>query len=627
MMGNPYGSTGYAANPDVNIQDFIFNIVQSILNNWLSRGTCTQEVAAEIFNIITSNIYNLAQDISNRFVQGDYCDSTQVQEYLARNVLPSIQREVQNRFMASRGGFNNYNQPMFAGNGYGNYQNNSWNRPQYNNYFPQNNGFGYNNQQPSMTSSGSVSSAHGFGKAIVNQNGGISPQQVQNQTQFANSVLNDPSINNNPFLPTSKNTYNEPIKVSTIMDDPLTNKFSAIFKERQTRRDKKISIDKITTNTDTITHNRNMVSNNTCDRDVVIIDKDTNNLDVKNIKVVETIEPDSPEYCDINQVIDITYNGEVISSTNYDLAVPVVNAQEAVDLVKEAAPKFTDHEQWLANIQYRELVVKKIPGFGSEAKDAFRALNGSIDQINDLQDISNRIIPIIKRQVTEVREYLEAIILDRINDLFKTTLYHPEKPMMYPAIKSLSGIFQITDESKKESNEYLSYMFARFGNEYVNNVYLCVKSALIDLFEDDADGTDIVVDTENNGCALLAKLPEITCIAGKYRLCDYGYAPVSHMESLTKQFNRDYLVHKFKQMVFATNIDIDKALGVTATNTVVEISNALPQHVLHTFIGGLKKNGINRDVLLLEMDKTGSFVNKIFRINLGVNGMLFITRE
>lgn len=622
-MNGGYGSTGYAPNPEANLQDIILNIIQNILSSFCGRGTCTMEIAAEVYNRCCNNIYNITNNIASRFVDNTGCCNTeQIQNYLANYDIPAIMRDVQNQFINARNN-NGFNQPMFGNAGFSNYNNNSWNRPQpiYNNF--SNNGmFG---QQPSMMSSGAVSSAHGFGKAIMNQTGNSFGNT--NNTTIANSAPNNPNININPFLPNTKNTYNNIKPVETKEDTALIDKFSKIFKDRETRRRNKISINKITTDTDSIVYNKDFVNNHLCTEELAVLRGNRNFNDTKKVENIESIAIDSPEYCEIGNAVDITYNGSVINSSNYDLSVPVVNTKEAIDLVKEAVPNLTDQEQWIANIQYKELVVKKLPSFGSEAKDAFRAINDKLGNINTLKDISNIIIPVFKKQITEVREYLETLVIDRVNDLFRTSLYLPDNPSAYPTVKSWNGIFQLVDEANKEENDYVSYMFERLGDEYVNRVFLCVKSALIDIFEDDGDGTEVVVDTENNGCSLLAKLSEITCIAGKYRFCDYGHAPVSHMESLTKQFNRDYLVHKLNQMVLVTNIDIDAMLGTVATNTVVDVIGNLPQHVIYHLLGGLRRHGINRDMTLIEMDKKGEYINKVFRINLSVDDKLFITRE
>lgn len=625
MMGNTfsYGSTGYAANPEVNLQDVIINIIHSILNNFIAQGMCTPDIAQEVYLRFQANMNAITNNIRNRFVSNGQCNTDQIYNYLANTDIPATIQDIKNQMMNNRN--YGYNQPLFSGNGYnnygGNFNNPSWSRPQsYNNYMPQNTGFGNPN---SIMSSGAVSSMHGYGKAVMSQNNNTIPTSAPTQT-----APNNPEINTNPYLPKTKNQFNntEPVVV-TSNENSLAKIFKESFNDRITRRNNRISIDKITTDTSSITNNKEYIANKINTEQLAIVRGDKNFTDTKNIQSIQNAKPESPEYCEISNTIDITHNGTVVNSSSYDLIVPVVNAQEAINLVKEAAPNLTEQEQWIAVIQYKELITKKIPNFGAEAQDAFRAIGDSLNKVHDLKDISNIIIPIVKKQISEVRQYIEALVVDRINELFKTSLYRPDDPTAYPKIKSWNGIFQMVDESNPTNSDYLAYMFDRFGDTYVNNVFLCVKSALNDIFVD-SDDDDVVVRTDSDaGIALIGKLSEVTCIAGKYRFCDYGYAPESHMESLIKQFNKDYIVHKFSQEALVTNINIDEMLGSVATNTVIEVSSNLPQHVIQQLFLGVKSKGVNRDMILIEMDKSSTYINKVFRINIDINNRIFISRD
>ena len=625
MMGNGYngfvGSTGYAPNNNVNLVDVTMELIIRVLNEFVNRCTCTGDVANEILKRCQNNINFIVRDIESKFVRNGTCDSNQIYDYLANHELPAMVRCIENEIMRMRnGGFsqqplftNNYSYGGWANNNYGN-QNNSWMNQNYNN-----NGFGnFANATSPQISQGSLPVPTGFDKiARAQQN------TSNNQEIFTNTP---PGYQQRNIQPTTINVTTTPKEDPK---DELTKILSKSYKNRNTRHQNKISIDKLTTNTSTLIDNIDFIDNKINVGDVEYIHGSDKFNEAKNVTSEAITVIDDPEHCKTITNIDTSYNGEIINVTNYDLKVPVVNAQEAIELVKEAAPDLVNHEQWIASIHYKELITKKIEGYGSELKTAFRTIKNNICKLEDMNTVNSHVVSVIKRQIIQVRQYLEALVVDRVNELFRTTLYFRDNPKIYPSVDSWNGIYLLVDETQRAENKYVDYMFEKYGQDYVDNVYLCVKSAINDIFNsDDYDDDDVVVDATDENLGLIAKLSEVTCVSGMYRMCDYGnIAGSTHMEQLLKKFNRDYVVHKFSQTILATNVNISKVIGTSAMNTIILKNSNLQQHVFHAICKSLREHGFNRDMMLIEMDTTGSYINSVYRINLGIDESLIISRE
>ena len=606
-----YGSTGYSPNMHANLQDIILRGATDILRSFIGRGTCTEQLASAVYDRCYSSINGLSQDIENKFMDHNgQIDSNNIFNYLSNTVIPTMMRECGNYMVDSRfgnNGFNNYNN--YPNNGGWNNPVPSWSQPSYSrvNY----GGFSnYGNQQYVAQDSGSVASTMGYGKAIMAQGGYV----AQNPTP----PIPTPNVDNNPYLPNT-NTYNSvPNNTPTVSHkkelSELTEKLSKNFVDRAERRKKNLSVDKLTNNTSSIVDNRDFISSKVSENTVEIISDSKDFTNGKKIEKQSTIVTEYPEYCKCNDSMDISLNGSVININYFDLKVPVANAQEAIELVKEASPEIINQEQWVANIYYKELVAKKLVNYGNEAKHAFRAINENIDKVESLQDLNNIIIPIFKRQIAEVREYMEALVFDRINELFRTNLYHPNHPKMYPSVHNWKGIYDIIETTS--DNDYIKYMFNRLGDNYIEQVFICVKSALIDIFEEDIDTGEVIVEPEGDGLGLIAKMSEVTCIAGKYRMCDYGYIPESHKENIIKKFNKDYIVHKLGQNVTVTNIDVDTILGTKANTTVVSSAANLHQLTIQGLVASLKKTRLYKNNILIQVDNSGN-ICKVYSIGMG----------
>lgn len=637
MMGNNFGSsTGYAPNPEIQIMNLLRDIVTKILHDLIQAGRCVPEIASEVYERFEKNIGLVCQDVASKFIDhNNQCNTDLVRDYLLNGdlgrTISSVERDFANarysnmsnswnnstRFGNNYNGYNNNNYSSFGNHSFGN--NNAYGYNQNNNYNSYNSyNYTNNNSFGTMNSNNTMSNSHGFAK-------------MKSQAPISNNI---PISNNTNMVNTTNSLSNTFANVTpgfenrVVIKNELYEIIGKSIKDRKERRKNKISIDKITNDTSSLIDNADYISNKISESDIEILRNENAAINTKDIKFVDEVIIDNPDYCVTHNLTDMTHGGNVVNISNFELKVPVVNAQEAIELVKEASPSLTTHEQWVSTINYKELVTKKIIGFGEEAKAAFRLINSNLTKVEDLTTVNNYIIPIIKRQITEVRQYIESLVFDRINELFRTILYIPDHPNIYPTIDDWVGIYKLVDEDSKDSNEYIRYMFSKDAETYKDKVYLCVKSALIDIFDDEDDSNGTVVEAEGNNLGLIAKLSEVTCISGVYRMCDYGNIEgTSHMEQLIKKFNRDYIVHKFDQSIMVTNFDMSKVIGTKAIDTVIEVVDSLQQYAIYSIIELLRKCGINRDMILIEMDSTGSYINRTYRVNLGIDNSLFISRQ
>ena len=494
-------------------------------------------------------------------------------------------------------------------NGYNNYQSNGNYNPGYNQ--SRMNPIWPNNQ----VNTGAAASQYGISR-ILNE------REMHN----TNNVFNGNNVNatNMNQMNTSSNS-----NTITIERKPSNDNLFRHFADYLTRRKLKISIDKLTDDTSELINNKEFLKNHSNDPEVPVvnvINNDGTQLNPKNISAIETVTPESPEYCTIVSTQDISERGNIISTSNYDLLIPVVNAKEAIELVKEAAPNLTDQNQWISTISYKELIAKKIPGYGLEAKSAFRSIQQNLSKIKTLNDVSNIIIPIINKQPQCVKEYIEGLIFDRVNKLFRMSLYQPNKPTNVPKVPSWSAIYQLVDRNNKEF-PYIGYMFDNFGDNYVESVFLCVKSALNDIFN--SDDSDTVVDADPDipdNLGLIAKLSNITAVIGKFRMSDYGFVPENYKKELFHKFDHDYIVHKYNQDIIVTNIDITKYIGSDSTFTIVAGITNISQYVIDGIMRILKENNKLVNLPMIQMDATGEFIVGTFTISLGLDNSILITK-
>lgn len=621
---NPNGyNNGYAPNSNVQFESVVTNIIENVLNNVGRSNSYPNDVIQEVWNRMTANIRPICDNLERMFANGRQIDSNAVGNYLANNEIPNALNSVLQEFRQRASYYNNVNQP-FGYNG-GNMYNNGFANGCYNR--PVNGNFGYNNNNifnsaPPMfasntgpVSTGNAASVSGFGRVMREQEYNRSMNAAQNTTPTYNAPINTPNntVANNQAT----------IEISRRIGEKLFKNFV----DKEDRRANKLSIDKLTTDTSELIDNEEFMTTHIGDPNlptVQVINGDPTLINPEEITVNIEETPTSPEFCDIIAVSSTTDKGNTVDAINFELKVPVVNTKEAIELIKDATPSLVNQDTWFCSICYKELVCKKISGFGIQAKSAFREIQKNLSKINSINDISNTIIPIIRKQPQEVKEYLEALIFDRVNKLFSMSLYEPDDPSNFPIAGCWSDIYTLIDKKAGSEFKFINTMFDKFGEDYPKNVYLCMKSAFIDIFDNE---DDVVVDTESDeNLGLIAKLPEVTAIVGKYRMSDYGFIPENYKKTLFNKFDHDYIVHKYEQNVFVTNIDVDTILGSKSKYTIVAGYTNLPQFV----IGGLTKLNKERgqlvNVPLIQVDNTGENIVGIFTYSRGIDNTVLITK-
>lgn len=604
--GNNFGSTGYSPNMGINLENIVADIIRNSLQN--AERSYPRDVLNEAYNRLMNNLRPLCDYIQHTFANGsNQIDSVQVSNYLTNNDIPNVVNQVMRDFQ------NHYNSNMNYNNGY---MNNGYNNYPNNGFSYNNNSYGYNNpirantiwNNNTQVNTGAAASQYGISRVL-------------NEKEMHNTNINFNNTNNTNNQVNSSNI----ITIERQSNDNLFKHFSDYL----SRRKFKISIDKLTDDTSELIDNKEFMKNHSNDPEVPVVNIINNNgtqLNPKNISAIETSTPESPEYCTIVSTQDISERGNIISTSNYDLLIPVVNAKEAIELVKEATPNLTDQAQWISTISYKELIAKKIPGYGLEAKSAFRSIQQNLSKVKSINDVSNIIIPIINKQPQCVKEYLEALIFDRVNKLFKMSLYQPNKPTNVPKVSNWSAIYQLIDKSARDI-PYIDYMFDKFGDSYIESVFLCVKSALNDIF--DADDSDTVVDADPDipdNLGLIAKLSNITAVIGKFRMSDYGFVPENYKKELFHKFDHDYIVHKYNQDVIVTNINVSKYIGSDSKFTIVAGITNISQYVIDGIMRILKENNKLVNLPLIQLDSTGEFIVGTFTISLGLDNSILITK-
>ena len=605
--GNNFGSTGYMANRSINLEEIVSDIIKNSLNG--ARQSYPPEVIQEAYNRLMNNLNPLCDFLQRTYASpNNQIDSVQIANHLTNNEIPNVTNQVMNEFrnMTMNNGYmnNGFN------NGYGNGYNNM---PNYNNY---NNGF---NQ--SRTNTMFWNNTPHVNTANAASQYGIS--RVWNEKEIRNTNSN--VFSNNSNMNYNTNNIQQPTHIERKSDDTLFKHFSDYI----SRRKFKISIDKLTEDSSELVHNKEYMKNHLVDPSIPVVSIIGNNgtqLDPRNVTAIETATPESPEYCTVVSTQDISERGNLINTSNYDLLVPVVSAKEAIELVKEAVPNLTGQDHWISTISYKELIAKKIPGYGLEAKAAFRSILQNLPKLKCINDISNIIIPILNKQHQAVKEYIEELIFDRVNKLFKMSLYEPEKPTNAPIVHAWSHIYQLVDRHSTDI-PYIRNMFDKFGESYIDAVFICVKSALNDIFN--SDGSDTVIDADPeipDNLGLIAKLNSVTTVIGKFRMADYGYMPENYKKELFHKFDHDYIVHKYNQDMIVTNIDVTSLIGSNSKFTIVDGFTNISQYVIDGIMRVLKENNQLVNLPLIQLDTTGEYIVGTFTISLGLDNSILITK-
>ena len=158
-------------------------------------------------------------------------------------------------------------------------------------------------------------------------------------------------------------------------------------------------------------------------------------------------------------------------------------------------------------------------------------------------------------------------------------------------------------------------------------IYLCVKSALIDLFDNDPTDDPVVEAASDKDLAILAKLDGIPVTIGSYKLSDYGYMPDNFKEQLSNNVNKDYVVHKCSQKVIVTSIDSSHITPQIVEHLVLKAPENFFQYMIQSVLLGYGDLKYAPGLTVIQTSRDASTILDIYSISLGLNNELKITRS
>ena len=665
MWNNPqgYGSTGYQSNPAIQLQDFVMKVTRDELDSYVRAGRCDANVANEVFNRIRNHLPDICSDLMRMFGNNGQgtIDGNAIYRFLAENDIPQTTQRVNSErygYNPNQGGYNQSYGYSSNGGFFGGNNQPVISQPVYSN----NQGYvgngGYYNNGPQVVfgntplDTGRVVSESGLARAFQ-KNMRPTQQQVTQSNRPVNksNVLNTSNFRYNQQV-TQDNanattmTYDEAMQKQTEsmryalggIHTPTPN-YKEIIDEATGGSSMRVDVEKTNESKVDIgkisrierheifrAYMRNLLGAN----QVVTIEKTATAFEPSAVSAITNTvikAKESTDLCDSSEISTTTSRGTVLNTSDHVVNIPVVDTREAIDLVKIASPDAMDQENWITSIEYNELVAKKIPNGGADARGAVRTLQKNVCKVQTLTDISNFIIPVVTKQNSNIKAYLETLIFKRINELLKLTAYVPGNPNMYPTIDGWDGIFTLVDLTLKDKYEYIGAMFDRYGDKYTNMIYLCVKSALIDLFDNDPTDDPVVEAASDKDLAILAKLDGIPVTIGSYKLSDYGYMPDNFKEQLSNNVNKDYVVHKCSQKVIVTSIDSSYITPQIVEHLVLKAPENFFQYMIQSVLLGYGDLKYAPGLTVIQTSRDASTILDIYSISLGLNNELKITRS
>ena len=588
---------GYEPNQSAQLEDYILGFVENVLTSELNKRNIDQDIATEAFELIKENLPAICRDIDRNLTdrQGQ-ADTREIENFLLSEDIPkaidTAYRNLDSRYRS---------QTRFSSRTFGT-RGTAVGIP----------------RRPAMGGGMRVNTSmsageNGPGRAFINQ-------LRQDDRAARRSDRRDESRRTSSRRARSEEQERALEQAGRII--------LAGYPDKKFRRKSQISVDKISEDTDSIVYNPEFIENTIQDetKPITQVIDVTTGFDINKTELLVSETPESTEYCKTISKQECAGQGNVVSASSYELEIAVASRQEAINLVKEAVPEFGTQEQWLACIAYNELIAKKIPGLGNEVKEAFKLLAENIDDLRELDDIAKKIVPIMKKQPQEVREYIEALAMDKINKIFRAMLYMPSNPAVYPAVYDWSAIYQLVNPANREGSSYINEMFSLFGDNFTTMVFLCVKNALNDVFR--ADGELTVIEPEGAGLGLIAKMSSVTAIVGKYRMSDYGHAPEHYLKELKAKFNNDYIVHKYHQEMFVTNVSVQEVIGSSSRYTIIKNIGNLSQYLISALLTAMRQNNeYPQDMSLVEVDKECKYITGVYTVSLGLDNTMMIAKQ
>ena len=205
-------------------------------------------------------------------------------------------------------------------------------------------------------------------------------------------------------------------------------------------------------------------------------------------------------------------------------------------------------------------------------------------------------------------------------------IYIPGRPDTNISISSWSHIFKLLDRNSEDkgANQFVNLMYSSY-EQYPEMIFICVKSALKDVFWCDEEKTTITTKEKEN-IGLLARCSDITSIVGKYRISDYGWMPENYKTELLNAVDRDYIVHKYPHRVVATNIDVQSVIGTKSRFTCLKSSLNLYQSAFIGLVAKLstKTKYDRRDISLVQFDQKGENIIGYYTVSINDDNVVII---
>lgn len=588
-----YGSTGYQANPQITVEDVIVNCAKTCIDDELARRNISVDAAGYMFERVQAELGNLTNWANTYLRHGNNINTDDVKDWLYKEPLLMY--------------FNEWNQmraPQHSWSG-GNVNNSGFRSPMQPTYSP--NAYQSNGMRPLSTAE--IAASKGIGKILQPKQMPIPKQYVPNE-----DIQNQPQ---------QSSAYCNP-KVM----EPL---IKVLLKGRPNltdRQNTKPAVDKITSNTGSLLYNDEFIETTLTSPQTEltqIIGSIGTNSNLAQAEVIQDVTPECEVTCTISSQQTVTCAGESIDLKSIEVVNPVNTAEEAIEYVKDAVQDFGKQENWVASIEYNEICTKKLPSNGPEVKKVFLSISSKLNSIENLQDVSKQIIPILSKTSEPVRDYLTTLIIDKINKLFRISLFLPDQPQIYPKIDTWSTLFVMVREENRKESPYIEAMFRAFGEEYPQLIFHCVKKALFDIFNPESD--TIIVTTEREDRGILARADNLIVHAGKYHVSDYGVMADGFWKTISEEINRDYIIHKYRQLIMVTNMAVKQQLGSTSRYTIIKGLQTTMQYVIGSVLEAIKYSKQNpEDITLIEYNKEGTAIVGIYSIGQCLNNDLLITK-
>lgn len=585
------------------IEAAVEDCATKLLNIYITQKGMPRQLADYIYDSYSRDKFAIVSTVGNRFVQGGQFDDNSVLNFLDSDVFAQYIRNAE--MEAQRTTCNSYN----------NYSN-------------------YNSYRPDPRANIQYGNSPMYGNNNGFQNSGISSIQNAVESGIGRS-LSKRTVSQQPAMTAGSVSREYTTPVDRVEQIPLEVQLLKIIKEHRELRKEllkaNVQIDKITENTNELLYSETAIDNvllNPAAPTTTILGEDSTGSFDRTKCTATAEEPLEAEGFDISYHGTFVGEGESIYTSQIDMKIPVNTADESIKTITKVFPKLFTTSKWMHFVSYNEIVAKELPNGGEEASKFFTNIATKLKTITNMNQVSIEIVPSFEQMTIQLRNYLVPLVFSKINRLLKSRCFKPDTPTIYPQVSTWKDIFKLLE---KDTNEYTKYMLTKYEKKFPKLIFEIIYSVLSSIFIPDSDDDNTVVTTEGMDLGILAHASGLNVIQGRYRISDYSFLPTGHLDIFKRKINKDWLVHLYKQNIFAINMDPNLYLATPSKYTIVEKSQTLLQRAIETFISTIEDDStpdcrmINNYTLLV-YDESGTTILGIYNIGVNLDDRLLIER-